>query len=138
MALIFCPQCGAKAEYQFAPPNFCSKCGLSYQGSHKPASLLSQRQQKTSRLSSSLRNQAEEEDLDDENQEDGDNSGPVFSDSTRVPRLRGIAVDLDHSSNNRVFKMEDLIQEAENQIPPPYRTFTPKAARDINDLSNER
>jgi len=27
--LKFCPECGAKLEYSFAPPKFCSNCGSS-------------------------------------------------------------------------------------------------------------
>lgn len=139
MALIFCPQCGSRAEYQFAPPNFCAKCGVSYQQSHKPAGLLSQRQQKSPRLSSVKQAQANVEDFDDENLDDDDeDEGSSFSDSNRVPRLRGIAVDLDHSSPNRVFKIGDLIQEAEGSAPQFNSSFRPPTRRDINDLSNDR
>jgi hypothetical protein len=136
MALIFCPQCGSKAEYQFAPPNFCAKCGVSYQASpSKPANLLSKRLQKPSRLAAAAQDAEDDEEEFEDDEEGGTGGGSFYSDSNRVPRLRGLAVDLDHSSANRVMKIGDLIQEVEGSAAPQFNGFRPQRPRDINELS---
>lgn len=103
MASIFCPNCGSKSEYQFAPPNFCSKCGQPYTGrtSHKKMPISAQvKLRKT---------QSDEQDFIEDDEDAESYAEDVFSDSTRVPRLRSIQVDIDHSSDIRVVKMSDLI-----------------------------
>ena len=105
MASIFCPSCGSKSEYQFAPPNFCSKCGQPYAGRtfHKRMPISAQTKLQ--------KNQSNNQDLtDDDNEIDEESySEDVFSDSTRVPRLRSLQVDIDNSSDVRVVKMSDLL-----------------------------
>lgn len=103
MASIFCPSCGSKSEYQFAAPNFCSKCGQPYTGrtSHKKMPISAQvKLRKT---------QSDEQDFIEDDEDIESYAEDVFSDSTRVPRLRSLQVDIDHSSDIRVVKMSDLI-----------------------------
>ena len=38
MAHIYCPNCGAKVQYEVSPPNFCSSCGASIGGVEAEAS----------------------------------------------------------------------------------------------------
>jgi len=103
MASIFCPSCGSKSEYQFAPPNFCSKCGQPYAGRtlHKKMPISAQVKLR--------KNQPEEEDLIEDFSDEESYGEDTFSDSTRVPRLRSLQVDIDHSSDVRVVKMSDLV-----------------------------
>jgi hypothetical protein len=103
MASIFCPSCGSKSEYQFAAPNFCSKCGQPYAGrtSHKKMPISAQ--VKLRKTQSDEQDFVEDEDSGETYAED------VFSDSTRVPRLRSLQVDIDNSSDVRVVKMSDLL-----------------------------
>ena len=42
MKTEFCSACGHKIEYNFAPPNFCSKCGEPMAGGAKPSRAESQ------------------------------------------------------------------------------------------------
>ena len=62
MASIFCPSCGSKSEYQFAAPNFCSKCGQPYAGRTLHKKMPASAQVKL------RKNQPEEEDLIEEYQ----------------------------------------------------------------------
>lgn len=103
MASIFCPSCGSKSEYQFAAPNFCSKCGQPYAGRTLHKKMPASAQVKL------RKNQPEEEDLIEDSSDEESYGEDTFSDSTRVPRLRSLQVDIDHSSDVRVVKMSDLI-----------------------------
>lgn len=105
MASIFCPSCGSKSEYQFAAPNFCSKCGQPYAGKsfHKKMPISAQNKLRKNQL-----DQQNPIDNEDDNEEEI-YAEDVFSDSTRVPRLKSLQVDIDNSSDVRVVKMSDLL-----------------------------
>jgi hypothetical protein len=102
MASIFCPSCGSKAEYQFAQPNFCFKCGNPYSLSHKRTySSLANKP-------STLSKKAVIDDEIDEDDEGDDFDDDSFSNSISVPRIRNLNVDIEASSAVRVYKIEDL------------------------------
>lgn len=108
MANIFCPSCGSKSTYNLSPPNFCGKCGLPYIQNKTYSARLSQ-----SRFSSKKVLQQENDDdfedlEDDENQSLGSS---YFSDSSKVPRITKLNVDIDSSTDVRVFKFSDLFSE---------------------------
>jgi len=42
MSHIFCYSCGVKIEYNFAKPNFCSKCGASFGGAQESQATVEQ------------------------------------------------------------------------------------------------
>lgn len=50
---IFCFNCGVKIEYNFAKPNFCSKCGASFGGEQQSKAAVEEapRQSKASVVS---------------------------------------------------------------------------------------
>ena len=103
MASIFCPSCGSKSEYQFAPPNFCSKCGQPYAGRTLHKKMPTSAQVKLRKT------QSDEQDFSEDDEEVESYAEDVFSDSTRVPRLRSLQVDIDNSSDVRVVKMSDML-----------------------------
>jgi hypothetical protein len=103
MASIFCPSCGSKSEYQFAPPNFCSKCGQPYAG------RTANKKMPTSAQVKLRKTQSDEQDFVEDDEDGESYAEDVFSDSTRVPRLRSLQVDIDNSSDVRVVKMSDLL-----------------------------
>lgn len=103
MASIFCPSCGSRSEYQFATPNFCFKCGKSYV-ENKITAKLSESITKT-KSSRSRMSQASEEEFEDDNSSNEEE----FSNATRVPKLNRLEVEIDSSSDVRVFKFEDLL-----------------------------
>jgi hypothetical protein len=128
MASIFCPHCGAKAEYNFSPPNFCYKCGLSYGGMDAAV----QKHKQFSRNKNSKRDLGEEDvDVDSEDDYQDENES-YFSNSTRVPRISKINVDIDISSDVRVVKFSDLMS-------PNYEIaqFPRGKTQSLSDLSDE-
>jgi hypothetical protein len=126
MAFIFCPHCGCKAEYKFSAPNFCHKCGLPYNSGTSAV-------QKHRQLSRSKRlrdEDLEEEPEDIENEDDTGES--YFSNSTRVPRISRLNVDVEMSSDVRVVKFSDLIS-------PNYEAtkFPRGRTQSLSDFSDE-
>jgi len=116
MGNIFCPVCGNKSTYNLAPPNFCSKCGSAYNSTFVTDSTeLSRRM--SSRRPANARIQQEdpenEEEFDDEEGVEGGAKmvGSYFSDSTKVPRINKLAVDIDCSTDVRTFKLSDIVKE---------------------------
>lgn len=117
MGNIFCPACGSKSSYNLAPPNFCSKCGSAYNSTFiTNSSDLNKRM--PSRRSTISRSQQVDNDEDFEEEEIDDDTGGgaklvegYFSDSTRVPRINKLAVDIDCSTDVRTFKLSDVIKE---------------------------
>ena len=105
MANIFCPTCGAKSTYNLSPPNFCGKCGLPYAQTPQVNNRLSQ-----SRLSSKRVIEQQNEDVyDDEEGDDESIAGSYYSDSNRVPRISKLSVEIDSSTDVKVFKFSDLL-----------------------------
>jgi hypothetical protein len=96
MASIFCPSCGSKSEYKFATPNFCFKCGSSYS--------------QTPNLTKATKNPDPDERDWDEEDEDGEDFSD-FSNSTRVPRISRLQVETDSSTDVKIIKFGDLLNE---------------------------
>jgi hypothetical protein len=73
MSHLFCSNCGVKIEYNFAKPNFCSKCGTNFGGSQQSQAAVEEapRQSRSSVVS------------DDE------------TDAEFVPQLRGLEVEIE-------------------------------------------
>ena len=106
MGYIFCQSCGSKAEYNFAPPNFCAKCGQRYHTNTNQSKQLLSKSKFAKQVS-----RIETDDSDDEDYDDYDDSGESdFSDSTIVPRIKNISVEIDSSSNVRSFKLGELFE----------------------------
>jgi hypothetical protein len=103
MAAIFCPVCGSKSEYKFATPNFCYKCGSAYN-------------QLTNSLNLNKKNLIEDS-YEDEDEDSGDESD--FSNSTRVPRISRLQVEIDASTDVRVVKFEDLLNNNSSSFERP-------------------
>lgn len=119
MAIVFCPSCGSKTSYQFAAPNFCSKCGQPYL-SRSSVSL------KAKKIIERNEN-VDDEDYDGEN---FDSEGDSFSSSLTVPRISRIQVDLDFSTSEvKSFKFGEIFGENNTEAKFPI-----KKTRDLNDL----
>jgi hypothetical protein len=106
MASIFCPSCGSKSEYKFATPNFCFKCGSSY--SQTSNSI------KATNVSTTIQSKnLDPDERDDWDDEDEDSEGDFgdFSNSTRVPRISRIQVETDSSTDVKIIKFGDLLNE---------------------------
>ena len=103
MATIFCPSCGSKSEYKFATPNFCFKCGSAYS---QPSAIA----QNSRNLKFSQSKDSDPDDRDDE-EEDSDEDFGDFSNSTRVPRISRLQVEIDSSTDVRVVRFGDLLNE---------------------------
>ena len=90
MSTTYCPDCGKKHEYNFAKPNFCSSCGLSFGAvklkTNKKAAL--------------------EEDSDEEYFEGDDDD---FSDATHGPHIRKIQVDVEVDEQYNTFDLGSII-----------------------------
>lgn len=106
MASIFCPSCGSKSEYKFAVPNFCFKCGGAYSQSSNSSQI--NRSLKTSELKTSDPDERDDWDNEDDDSEEGFSD---FSNSTRVPRISRLQVEIDSSTDVRVVKFGDLLNE---------------------------
>jgi|TARA_B100001094_G_scaffold111522_1_gene107336 hypothetical protein len=93
MSHIFCYSCGVKIEYNFAKPNFCSKCGASFGGEQQSQAAVEQvpNQTKASVVS------------DDE------------TDAEFVPQLRGLQVEIEKP---KTFTIGSL---AGQNTPPDYK-----------------
>jgi len=102
MATIFCPVCGSKSEYKFAIPNFCYKCGSAYN-------------QSTNLNKKNLVN----DDYEENDDEDGSEDESDFSNSTRVPRISRLQVEIDASTDVRVIKFQDLLNNTSSPFERP-------------------
>lgn len=112
MAQIFCPSCGAKSVYEFAAPNFCSKCGVSYRDSLAAVSPEPRKQRATlAKVSSKVDESYDDEEDEDDDDEDG--GGSHFTNASRVPALSKISVEVDSGADDktglRMIKFQDLI-----------------------------
>lgn len=125
MGNIFCPVCGNKSTYNLAAPNFCSKCGSAYNSTFvtDPTEL---NKRMSSRRSANATTQRQDPDDEEEFDDDEDGQGveggakmvgSYFSDSTKVPRINKLAVDIDCSTDVRTFKLSDIIKEISDAEP---------------------
>lgn len=93
MSHIFCYNCGVKIEYNFAKPNFCSKCGTNFGGSQQSQAAV---ERTTSQTKASVIS-------DDE------------TDAEFVPRLRKLDVEIEKP---KTFTIGSL---AGHNTPPDYK-----------------
>lgn len=101
MSITYCPDCGKKHEYNFAKPNFCSSCGLSF-GASKPKTIKK------------VSAQEDKEDFDEEDFEGDDDS---FSNATSVPNIRKIQVDIETSAIYSTFDLGSLFGSGSDTEP---------------------
>jgi len=106
MAFIFCPSCGSRSEYKFATPNFCFKCGSAYSGS----SNFTQSSKTFKNIASKTVGNDEEVYDEEEAEEDSED----FSNSTRVPRISRLQVEIDSDTDVKVMKFEDFLNGNSN------------------------
>jgi hypothetical protein len=93
MSITYCPDCGKKHEYNFAKPNFCSGCGLSF-GTSKPKTAIKA---------------SVKEDEDDFDEEDFEGDDDSFSNATSVPHIRKIQVDIERDEEYNTFDLGSII-----------------------------
>ena len=110
MSHLFCYNCGVKIEYNFAKPNFCSKCGTNFGGTQQstastPAVEVQPRKTRASVIS------------DDE------------TDSDFVPNLRGLDVEIE---NKKSFTIGSL---AGQNTPPDYQG---RGSYDFDDFTSRK
>lgn len=106
MNAVFCSNCGAKHQYSFAKPNFCSKCG-----STMGASIASESKVKEARVQS--RAKPEDYEYDDEE----------YSDVDYAPNLRKIDVDVEQFSDNSSFTLGSLFGDTSSPSQPRRKSF---------------
>ncbi len=122
MSVIYCAECGKKHEYNFAKPNFCSSCGNSF-GAAKSKKINQPDPQKE---------YGDGEDIDDDDEHE------FFSNSTRVPNIKSIQVDIETHSQYNTFDLASIIGSESNST---SRNSTPKRkARSISieDFKNNK
>lgn len=104
---IFCYECGGKHSYTYSKPKFCSSCGVSFSALKPQAKKISKR------------NEPEPNDFEDEDDdefEDDDSSSSDFSNSTRVPKIRSLAVDIESEYDGiSSFKLGSLFGQNSSQ-----------------------
>ena len=93
MSHLFCSNCGVKIEYNFAKPNFCSKCGTNFGGSQQSQAAVEEapRRSRSSVIS------------DDE------------TDAEFVPQLRGLEVEIEKT---KTVTIGSLVGQ---NTPPDYK-----------------
>jgi hypothetical protein len=128
MAAIFCPSCGARAEYQFSAPNFCSKCGKAYLESKMNNLTAKMRIAKTKNNSLTKNVEEIDDEYDFDDSDDANDDG--FSSATRVPHINKLQVEIDSSTDVRVIKFEDLINQNSNS------NFIKGKNLNLDDLTN--
>lgn len=115
MGNIFCPACGSKSTYNLSPPNFCSKCGSAYNSTFITNDSDLNKRMPSRRAASSRNQEPEDDDFEEEFDDDEGGGAKVvggyFSDSTKVPRINKLAVEIDSSTDVRVYKLSDLLKE---------------------------
>ena len=108
MNRIYCTECGAKVEYAYSKPKFCSNCGTGFGGLHKNKENFKKSVETTSL--------AEDE-----------------TDAEEVPILyNGLAVDTESHGNN-VFSFESLVGEEDKS-----KAVRNKRSRSLDDFINDR
>lgn len=113
MANIFCPTCGAKSSYNLSQPNFCGNCGSGYNSTFQ-SSPTRPNNKILARQSEKQEDIEDDEIEDDENGEGSKMVGSYFSDSTRVPKINKLAVDIDSSTDVRTFKFSEILKDLSN------------------------
>ena len=125
MANIFCPNCGFKTSYQFAVPNFCSKCGKPYIKS-KANHFSSKRP-----IVNSMQDPDDDEEDEGWDEDDLRIMGEDFSDSLFVPNIKKINVELDYSNSEvKSFKFGEIFGENVSE----GNRFPIKKPKNLSDL----
>lgn len=113
MSAIYCSNCGIKHEYSYAKPKFCSSCG-NPMGAQPLKPTVAQRA-------------APDEDYEDD---DGDEDS---SNSSYVPQLRRLQVDVEPYSEGASFTLGSLF--GENSPPSQPRR---NRAKNLDDFISEK
>lgn len=112
MNVTFCSNCGAKHSFTYAKPKFCSGCGFS----------LGPELKKTSASSAPI----VDNDFDDEDED--------FSNSSFVPQLQKLEIDVEKYSNSNSFTLGSLFGEANAQPAQPRR----RGSQSLEDFVNDK
>ena len=121
MSISYCPDCGKKHEYNFAKPNFCSSCGSPF-GAAKMKTI--------NRAST----QKDDGDFDEEDFE-GDDS---FSNSTSVPNIRKIQVDIETSAEYNTFDLGSIIDGTSSVSPTASSLKRRSSSMSIEDFKQNK
>jgi len=120
MSISYCPDCGKKHEYNFAKPNFCSSCGLSF-GTSKPKTIN--------------KAAAQEDDFDEDDFEGDDDS---FSNATSVPHIRKIQVDIETSAIYSTFDLASLVGSGFDSEPKASAPKRRSSSLSIEDFKQNK
>lgn len=115
MNATFCSNCGAKHTFTYAKPKFCSSCGSSLgpelKKSVAPADTIV------------------DNEYDDDDNEDGE-----FSNSSFVPQLRKLEIDVEKYTDSNSFSLGSLFGEANTQPAQPRR----RGSRSLDDFVKDK
>jgi ribosomal protein L37E len=110
MSAIYCSSCGVKHTYSYAKPKFCSSCG-------SPMSVEIKKPQP--------QRQVEEEEYDDDDDPDSSNS-------SYVPQINKLQVDVENYSENSSFSLGALFGQ---KTEPSTRR---RRSRSVDDFISEK
>lgn len=115
MNVTFCSNCGAKHTFTYAKPKFCSSCGFNL-GPELKKSVAATSSNDT------------DQDYEDE-EDDGE-----FSNSSFVPKLRKLELDVETYSESPSFTLGSLFGEANTAPIQPRR----RGSQSLGDFVNEK
>ena len=114
MNATFCSNCGAKHTYTYAKPKFCSSCGFNLGPELKTAVAKSKPNI--------------EDEYEDEDDEDGE-----FSNSSHVPTIRKLEVEVEKYAESTSFTLGSIFGQVD-QLPAQPRRRTSQSLGDfVND-----
>ena len=109
MSAIYCSSCGVKHTYSYAKPKFCSSCG--------------------SPMSAEIKKPQPQRQIEEEEYEDDD---PDSSNSSYVPQINKIQVDVENYSENSSFTLGSLFGQKTEAAKRRRRS------RSVDDFISER
>jgi len=115
MNTIFCSQCGAKHTYTYAKPKFCSGCGTS----------LGPELKKTIATSKPSVNDEYDDVEDDEDSE--------YSNSSYVPQLRKLDIEIEKYSESNSFTLGSIFGQTDSHPTQPRRRTSQSLGDFVND-----
>lgn len=115
MNATFCSNCGAKHTYTYAKPKFCSSCGTN----------LGPELKKTIATS---KPSVDEEYDDTEDDDDGE-----YSNSSHVPQLRKLDIEIEKYSDSSSFTLGSIFGQADSQPAQPRRRTSQSLGDFVND-----
>jgi len=99
MSVTFCSSCGAKHEYNYAKPKFCSSCGNSL----------------GLQLTESSVGRAKNNAVNDDDYDDGEEDDLSNSDSNRVPNIRKLDFELEIDTDINTFSLGSIFGQPSHQ-----------------------